>query len=72
MWGTDENWVRVGLHYFVEEEDMSKFKIETVKAIARNASKQSRLLAKERLEDNGIWEQAVQIAREHDLNIFPE
>jgi|GEM_PF-4096188 len=72
MWGTDYNWIKVSLHYFVYEEDIGKLKLETVKAIARNASLQSRLLAKERLEDNGIWEQAVQIARENDLNIFPE
>lgn len=72
MWGVDYNWIKVSLHYFVDEEDIGKLKLETVKAIARNTSLQSRLLAKERLQENGIWEQAIQIARENDLNIFPE
>lgn len=68
-WGTQEEWIRVSLHFFVDTEDERELKIETVKAIARNESRQSRLMAKEMMQENGIWEQALQIAKENDLEI---
>ena len=65
-WGTDENWRIVAMHFFIEEDNP---RLSVVQHISKNESVQSRLFAKELLESNGIWEQALQIAKENDLSI---
>ena len=67
MWGTDENWMRVGLHFSLECDKHIKHR--TIVFIHKNQDQRS--YAKKIMEENGIWEQAQQIAREMDLNIEP-
>lgn len=68
MWGTDNEWREVANNFFVYDENP---RLPLVQAIYRNESKQHRLYAKELMQHNGIWEQALQIAKENDLNIEP-
>lgn len=68
MWGTDNEWRYVAAQFFIESDNP---RLELVEHIARNENKQSRLYAKELMQDNGIWEQALQVAKENDLKIEP-
>lgn len=68
-WGTDYNWTKVANNFLVFDENP---RLPLVQHIARNESKQSRLYAKELMEKEGIWEQALQIAKENDLDIQPK
>ena len=67
-WGTDNEWRIVANNFLVFDENP---RLELVKHIDRNECKQHRLYAKELMQKYGIWEQALQIAKENDLNIQP-
>lgn len=64
MWGTDNEWRKVALHFNIETDNP---RMELVKYLDEHPAEQSwgQIL----MEDNGIWEQALQIAKENDLNI---
>lgn len=68
MWGTDNEWIRVALHFISLASD-TNFKYELVKHL--DSTPKDRKYAKRLMLDHGIWEQAQQVARENDLNIEP-
>lgn len=67
MWGTDNEWMRVAIHFYLEPS--KNYKEELVKHLYMTP--EDREYAKRLMLENGIWEQAQQLAREMDLNIQP-
>ena len=68
-WGTQENWIRAALDISAGLIDSENPKCELIKYIDRNESPQFRRMAHEVLENNGILNQAKQLAKEMDLSI---
>lgn len=66
MWGTDNEWRIVAIGFGIEDENP---RIKLVKYLDENPDERN--YGKIRMEDNGIWEQALQVAKENDLNIQP-
>ena len=64
MWGTDNEWRKVAAHFGIEDANP---RLPLVKFLDEHPADQS--YGKMLMEDNGIWEQGLQIAKENDLNI---
>jgi hypothetical protein len=67
MWGTDNEWRLVALGFGIEDYNPRQKLVEYL-----DKNPEERNYGKIRMEDNGIWEQALQIAKENDLNIQPK
>ena len=64
MWGTQYNWVKAALHFGIEDENPKQKLVEYL-----DSHPEDQAYGKTILEENGIWEQANQIAKELDLKI---
>lgn len=67
MWGTDENWVRVAMHFNIEGENPREALVKHL-----DSHENDRSYGKKLMEDNGIWEKAFELAKSMHLDIMPK
>lgn len=68
MWGTDNEWMKVGMNLCLTSTEKT---VRTNVVTYLDQNPDDRAYGKKVMLHYGVWEQAQQIAREMDLNIEP-
>jgi len=65
-WGTDNEWKNVALHFGIDDENPKLALVKHIDGMDDSGKRYAHKL----LDRNGIWSQALQIAKENDLKIL--